>query len=203
MRNSVFCKSVLAASLFCISSLASAGAPLKDIPLQWLPGFQFNSLGPVELDVNMRSAPIHIEALTDRRTKSASLIGENQENPAKPLPVTTTADVPAFVTAHLVETLRGAGFNIVDTGGDYVFSGELRDFFTAEGEVYRANVVVYGHLKSSKGKEVWHGIVHGRADNFGRSYKVENYYTAYSNAVLDAAYNLTINTCFLSALQKP
>jgi len=42
----------------------------------------------------------------------------------------------------------------------------------------------------------------GGAENFGRSYKADNYYETLSNMVLRATYNLLANPGFHQAMQK-
>jgi len=184
-----------------VSGAAFAGPDLANIPLNWTPTSTFASMGTIDLSGNIVSTSIHFDPLVDAR-QNPTLIAENREKANKFRQVTTTADVAAFVTNHVKESLHGAGLNIVDGAADVTISGELRQFFVTETSTYKGEISMVIRLKNSAGKEVWTGVVGGDAERFGRSYKADNYYETMSDMVLRASYNLVGNQGFREALQK-
>jgi hypothetical protein len=199
MRHPMLAITCLATVL--VSGAAFAGADLANIPLNWTPTSTFASMGTIDLSGNIVSTSIHFDPLVDARQNPA-LIAENREKANKFRQVTTTADVAAFVTNHVKESLHGAGLNIVDGAADVTISGELRQFFVTETSTYKGEISMVIHVKNSAGKEVWTGVVGGDAERFGRSYKADNYYETMSDMVLRASYNLVGNQGFREALQK-
>jgi len=199
MRHPPLAITCLAAVL--VSGAAFAGAALANIPLNWTPTSTFASMGTIDLSGNIVSTSIHFDPLVDAR-QNPTLIAENREKANKFRQVTTTADVAAFVTNHVKESLHGAGLNIVDGAADVTISGELRQFFVTETSTYKGEISIVIHAKNSAGKEVWTGVVGGDAERFGRSYKADNYYETMSDMVLRASYNLVGNQGFREALQK-
>jgi hypothetical protein len=195
---------ILASAFFaCLLAGGAAYAGpklLENIPLQWTPTDSLASLGPLDLSGPLLSSKIHVDLLVDTR-ENPSAVAENREKPDKVLPVTTSGNVAQFVTDHLKDTLRGAGLSIVDGPGDVNLSGEIRQFFVAETSMYHGDMSVLVHMKNAQGKEVWSGVILGSAERFGRSYKAENYYEAFSDMVLRAAYNLLSNPGFREALK--
>jgi hypothetical protein len=143
---------------------------------------------------------VHFETFVDARSNPES-IAENREKAAA-RPVTTKDNVADFVTLHLKESVHGAGVTTVDAAGDVSISGEIRQFFVTETNLYHGDLSLLVHVKNSKGKEIWSGIIPGGAEHFGRSYKADNYYETLSDMVMRAAYNLLTNADFRAALQK-
>jgi hypothetical protein len=188
----------MAGVLVCAAALA-APKLLENIPLKWSPTQGFAELGPVDLSGALLTTKIRFEPFTDSR-QNPTLIAENREK-AEPRPVTTTDDVAGFVTQHLKETVHGAGVNLVEEGGDVSVGAEISEFFVAETNQYHGNLSMRVHVKV-KGKEVWSGVVTGAAENFGRSYKADNYYETMSNMVLAAAHNLLASSAFHEAVAK-
>src|ERR1700734_2049669 len=190
--------SILCTTLLLVGSGLAATKLLEDIPLVWKPTDPLGSLGPLNLGGPVISTPLHVDTLVDTRN-NPSMIAENQEKPDKPLPVTTSGDVAAFVTDHMKDTLHVAGLNVVDGPGDMTLSGEIRQFFVTETSTNHSELSLVMHLKDAHGKEVWSGAVAGGAERFGRSYKAENYYETLSDAVLRATQNLLSNPAFTDA----
>ena len=190
-------------AILCTTLLLAAGATaaaklLENIPLVWKPTDSLGTLGPLNLSGPVISTALHVDLLVDTRN-NPSMIAENQEKPDKPLPVTTSGDVAAFVTDHMKDTLHVAGLNVVDGPGDMTLSGEIRQFFVTETSTYHSELSLVMHLKDAHGKEVWSGAVAGGTERFGRSYKAENYYETLSDAVLRATQNLLSNPAFTDA----
>ena len=174
---------------------------LDNIPLKWTPTSSLTEMGPLNLSASDLAARIHVDTLVDAR-QNPTLIGQNTEKADKPLSVSTSSDVPAFVTEHLKDTLRAGGLTVVDDGGDLILSGEIRQYYVTEVNMYRGEVSLVLHLKNSAGKELWSGAITGDAERFGRSYKAENYFEVLSDTLLKAGYNLMINPGFQNGLEK-
>jgi hypothetical protein len=190
--------SILCTTLLLVGSGFAATKLLENIPLVWKPTDTLGSLGPLNLGGSVISTALHVDTLVDTRN-NPSMIAENQEKPDKPLPVTTSGDVAAFVTDHMKDTLHVAGLNVVDGPGALTLSGEIRQFFVTETSTYHSELSLVLHLKDANGKEVWSGAAAGGTERFGRSYKADNYYETLSDAVLRATQNLLSNPAFADA----
>jgi hypothetical protein len=193
--------SAFLACLIVSGAAAARPAVLENIPLKWSPTSTLAEMGPIDLTAPNLAVKIHVDALVDTR-QNPTLIAENTEKPDKPRQVTTSSDVGAFVTEHFKDTLRSAGLNTVDAAGDVTLSGEIRQFFVNEVNVYRGEASLVLHLKNSAGKEIWTGVIGGDAERFGRSYRADNYYEVLSDTLLRAAHNLLANQGFHEALEK-
>ena len=192
------------AFLACLIASGAAAARetvLENIPLKWSPTSSLAEMGAVDLSPADLTVKIHVEALVDTR-QNPTLIAQNSEKPDKPRPVTTSSDVGGFVTEHLKDTLRAGGLNTVDDAGDVTLSGEIRQFFVNEVNVYRGEASLVLRLKDASGKELWTGVIVGDAERFGRSYRADNYYEVLSDTLLRAAHNLLANSTFHEALEK-
>jgi hypothetical protein len=190
--------------LACVFISGAAGARvtvLENIPLKWSPTSTLAGMGPADLTASDLAVKIHIGPFVDTR-QNPTLIAQNTEKPEKPLSVTTSSDVAAFITEHFRDTLRSGGLNAVDDAGDLTLSGEIRQYFVTEVNVYRGETSLVLHLKNSTGKEIWSGVITGDAERFGRSYRADNYYEVLSDTLLRAAHNLLANPGFHEALDK-
>jgi hypothetical protein len=186
-------------ALLAASGSAMASKDLSNIPLVWSPTQSFAEFGAVDLN-GISNVKVQINGFTDVR-KNPALIAENHEkNPVRQ--VTTKDNVAAFLTDHVKDTFTKAGLNVVDSGGDVVVSGEIRDFFVNENDQYVGNVTVYVTVTNTAGKVLWQGVAGGGSTNFGRSYKADNYYETLSNSVLKLSNGLLSSQGFHSALQS-
>ena len=193
-------KRIVFAALLVASGSAMASKDLSNIPLVWSPTQSFAEFGAVDLN-GIGNVKVQFNGFTDVR-KNPPLIAENHEKePARQ--VTTKDNVAAFVTDHVKDTFSKAGINVVDSGGDVIVSGEIRDFFVNETEQYVGNVTVYVTMTNQSGKVLWQGVAGGGANNFGRSYKADNYYETLSNAVLKLSNSMLNSQGFRSAMQAP
>jgi hypothetical protein len=174
---------------------------LQNLPLKWTPTQTLAEMGPIDVSGPLLTIKVHIDAFADTR-QDLSTIAENRENAGKILPVTTSSDVGAFITEHLKEVLRGAAINVVDGSGDVTLSGEVRQFFVTETNLYHGDLSLLVRLKNAQGKEIWSGVIVGGSERFGRSYKAENYYETISDMVINAAHNLLTNSAFHEALKS-
>jgi hypothetical protein len=175
-----------------LGSLALA-APLLNVPLAWKPTSDLR-LGATE----MTAATVQFEPFTDARANPQQ-VGENREDD-KPKPVTTQDDVGAFVSKHMRELFTHAGINTVDTGGDVIVKGEVRQFFVRETHTYKAEVAVHLTVVGKDGATLWSGVASGDASRFGRSYLLENYYEVLSDAVVNATSSTLQSAEFQKAL---
>jgi len=199
MKHRILALVSFACCLLCGTALA-APKLLRDIPLKWTPTQGFSELGPLDVSGSLLTTKVHFETFVDARSNPES-IAENREK-ADARPVTTKDNVAEFVTLHLRESVHGAGVTTVDDAGDVSISGEIRQFFVTETNLYHGDLSLLVHVKNSQGKEIWSGIIPGGAEHFGRSYKADNYYETMSDMVMRAAYNLLANADFRAALQK-
>jgi hypothetical protein len=174
---------------------------LQNVPLKWTPTQSLAEMGPIDVSGPLLTIKVHIDAFVDTR-EDPSKVAENRENAGKFLPVTTSSDVAAFVTEHLREIMHGAAINVVDGSGDVTLSGEVRQFFVTETNLYHGDLSLLVRLKNAQGKEIWSGVIFGGAEHFGRSYKADNYYETMSDMVLNAAHNLLTNSAFNEALKS-
>jgi hypothetical protein len=191
------------AVLAVVASVAfAASKPLENIPLKWSPTQTLGDMGPVDLSGPVLTTRIHIDTFTDKR-QNTTVVAENREKPAKIRTVTTSTNIPEFVTQHMKDIMHGAGVQTVDgSDAEVTISGEVREFFVTETDQYRGTLGLFVTARNSQSKEIWSGIILGGAENFGRSYKADNYYETMSNMVLRATYNLLANPGFHQALQK-
>jgi hypothetical protein len=188
-------------STWATSTALARQTVLENIPLKWSPTSTLAEMGPVDLSAPDLAVKIRVDPLVDTRQNPA-LVGENTEKPDKPLPVSTSTDVPAFVTEHLKDTLRAAGLSVVDGSGDLTLSGEIRQYFVSETNTYHGELSLILHLKNNAGKEIWSGAITGDAERFGRSYKADNYFEVLADTLLKAAHNLLANPGFHDGLEK-
>jgi hypothetical protein len=143
-------------------------------------------------------AATKIETFQDVR-HNREAIGENLEDD-KPKPVTTSDDVGTFVTSHVRELLEHAGVKTVDSDAAVTIKVEVRQFFVKETRNYNSQVIVYLTIMDRKGNKLWSGVASGEATRFGHSYKLENYYEALSDAIINAVSSILHNTGFQKAL---
>ena len=185
-------------------STAAAAQPtkrdkLEGSPLVWKPTTNVSSIGSVDL-TSLSNAKLQVPKVADGRQNPA-LLGENKEK-GTPRIITTSDDVPAFVTDHMKQLISGAGINVVDSGATHVLKAELKQFYVEEIDTYKGDVRMLVTLTNASGKAVWTGTTGGNATRFGRSYKAENYYETLSDALIEATYNLIRNPSFHDALSK-
>jgi hypothetical protein len=170
-------------------------APLVNVPLEWKPTSDLK-LGATQ----MTAAAVQFEPFKDVR-QMPEQIGENREDDT-PKPVTTQDDVGAFVSKHMRELFNKAGIRTVDTNGDVVVKGEIRQFFVRETHTYKAEVAVHLTVVGKDGATLWSGVAPGEASRFGRSYLLENYYEVLSDALVNATSSTLQSAEFQKALSQ-
>jgi hypothetical protein len=166
---------------------------LQNEPLEWRPTSDLK-LAAMEMPLTA----IQFEPFQDARSNKQA-IGENREK-SEPRPVTTNADVGAFVSSHMRELFDSAGLKTVDSDGAVVINGEVTRFFARETSTYQSEVTVHLNVIDSSGKTLWSGIASGNARRFGRSYKLENYYEVLSDAIVNTVSSMLQSEQFQKAL---
>lgn len=180
-------------ALFLTMSCSTNKVLLNDVALQWRPKKKLNELARFSVD-KIAMHKIKLVDLKDNRKGPLNHIGENAED-ATILPVNTSTNVAVFVSENLRDVLRKMGLEIVETGEEYTLSGSLNDFNIHETNDYIGQLLL--KLQLQKGdKQLWSGVINGSSSIFGRSYKMENYNEAASDAIIDAAQNLLRNDDF-------
>jgi len=171
---------------------------LDNIPLMWKPTSDMN-LPPGSLN-GVLETKVQFGAFKDVR-EHPELIAENREE-AVPKPVTTRDNVGEFVSAHLHSAFDRAGLTTVDSGGDVVITGEVRQFFVEETTTYKGHVLLRINVRGRGGKTLWSGAATGEATRFGHSYSAENYYEVLSDSIINAASYLLQDADFRAALTR-
>ncbi|SRR5579872_3731674 len=166
---------------------------LEHVKLQWKPTSDLR-LGTMQ----MSGTPIQFETFQDGRANREA-IGENREDP-QAKPVTTSDDVGAYVSTHMRELFDQAGLHTVDSNGEVLIRGEVKRFFVRETSTYKAEVAVHLTVLDGSGKTLWSGVATGDATRFGRSYKLENYFEALSDALVNTVSSMLQSAEFQKAL---
>ncbi len=196
MKCSVRIATTLAAALAAAALGACAShPPLRDVSLEWRPSTAFD--GGV---AQASSRKVSFESFKDERQRP-ELIGQNDEN-TTPRTVTTRDDVGAFIATHMRPMFDRAGVTTVDSGGDVVLSGEVRQFFVEETGTYNASVSLHLTARDRSGTILWEGQVSGSASTFGRSYSMENYDQVLSDSIIEVTSALLKDPRFRDALAR-
>jgi hypothetical protein len=179
--------------------LLAADGPTIDTPLVWRPTSKLlEATGTLNL-TPFAGKKIVFLPITDTR-KDKTVIGENREKSYTRY-VSTTEDVPAYLTKQLIEQMKDLGLPVVDkpAGAGPVVSCELVRFSVIETGTYQGELRLIIQVRSGD-KIVWRGVVAGKATRFGRSYKLENYHEVLSDTVMDVLTRLLSDEVFMSVL---
>lgn len=193
-----FFRPALIAGLACVSAMAGS-KDMKDVPLAWTPTSTLaESMGPLNL-LPLAKAKIWVKPFTDTRPDKA-VVGENQEKSVA-LTIRTKDDAAAFLHDHLVALYKEAGLPMAATPEEAtaVVSAEVLRYKVTEKDTYKGELSLLIQVDAG-GKPVWRGTVMGEATRWGRSYKLENYYEALSDSLLDAVGKSLKSDPFLKAL---
>lgn len=170
-----------------------------NVPLEWKPTSTLaESMGAVT-QLPSGSTRIWVAPFTDTRSDKA-LIAENREK-AEPRPITTKDDVAAFLGAHAKDLYREVGLPLAASEQDaaVVVKVEVLRCMVVEQDTYKGQISLLIQVESD-GKTLWRGTVMGEATRWGRSYKLENYYEAISDSLVDAIGKSLKSESFLAAL---
>src|SRR6266850_3610450 len=176
---------------------ADAADKLEGVPLTWKPTAPMSERTPVDLK-GLEGIKLQIDPFTDKREDPA-FIGRNVVT--VPLrKVTTNEDVARFVTYQVKLLLSGLGLKVVESGGDVILKGEIRNFFAEEASRYNAEVELQATFTDANGKILWAVAATGTSSRFGLAYKADNYYEVLSDALIGATHELVRNPGFRKAL---
>jgi hypothetical protein len=184
--------------VLCLGEAHAARKLLLGVWLQWRPTDN-KPIASVDR-TGLAEASIAFGPYTDNRQKP-DLIGESreEEDEGKVLPVTTASEVPEFCRVHMQDMFKQAGAHVPPSGAVFVLKGQVEDFFVTERDRYVGSVRIKLDLAKG-GKSVWSGYAVGASKRWGRSYKVDNYYQASSDALMDATAKLLNEPSFRDAL---
>ena len=185
---------LLAAQAF-VFGCASQREEHRDVPLVWMSDQE----SPVTSASNFASYRFKVLPFIDQRADK-SVIGVNLQDPSHPLTVTTRDDVDAWSLDRFSYVLRRQGLDIVESGETHTLQGELLKLLVTEEGLFNGDVEFSVSVRNAAGQAVWRGAVAGRSKRMGRTYKLENYYEAITNAFEQAAEQLAANPSFLASL---
>ena len=191
---------ILATLLLGAPAAAHAKKPLTAMALQWSPTSELSEFGEVDL-TGIGALELQLGSFDDERDVR-DRVGENREDDARVMMVSTPDDVAAFVRQGLQATIGRVGLRTVETDGDVVLSGAVRRFFVTERQTYVGEVAIWLVARSRAGEVLWEGLANGSATRFGRSYKAENYNEVFSDSVMGAAMALLQNKSFAAVLRE-
>ena len=195
-----FLRPALIAGLTASCAFATAGnKDMKGVPLEWTPTSSLaESMGPLNL-LPLAKAKVWVKPFTDARADKA-VVGENQEKSVA-LTISTKDDVAAFLHDHLVALYKEAGIPMAATPGEAtaVVSVEVLRCKVTEKDTYKGELSLLIQVEAG-GKPLWRGTVMGEATRWGRSYKLENYYEAISDSLMDAVGKSLKSDPYLKAL---
>ena len=181
-----------------LSACITAPRRLDNISLMWKPTSEIK-LPPRTLGT-LLDTKVQFEVFKDVR-EHPELVAENRED-ATPKPVTTRDNVGEFVSAHFRWGFDRAGLTTVESNGDVVVAGEVRQFFVDETTTYKGHVLLRISVRNRTGKTLWTGAATGTAARFGHSYSAENYYEVFSDSILYAVSSLLQDADFRTALAR-
>jgi hypothetical protein len=188
---------LIAAFIFSGLACSTVRPTTLAVPLIWKP--KGSQSGAVSSTNQMK---ICVLPVTDKRA-NADAIGENHEKAGMPVPILASGQSPAeFVHQGMMDELRRAGFNVVDTPdtADRLVAINLNTFWAMEDQTYNAQVSIGVGVRDKTGKVLWSGNTTGEADNWGKSLNPENYQESFSDAVAKAATDLMAVPGFQQAL---
>jgi len=175
---------------------------LQDIPLRWKPTEVLSTYEAVDSTI-YNKVQFEVRLFTDIRPRPSE-IGENIEK--KPsgegLLVTTRDNVAEWLTETFAKVLSGFNVNVVKSNPTFLLEADIIKFFVTEQSVYHGEVALKIRLKAPNGDNLWEGLISGKASNFGKSYKAENYYEVLSNALINNVYSLLKNETFVKAVER-
>jgi hypothetical protein len=201
----------------CCSLLLAAGAPvasaqylsgednwsdinksrdLTNIPLQWSPS---ETITPLDfVDAMVFKKRLKIAAFRDLRENKQEIGRNVEKNPARL--VTTRDDVAAWLSSGFSSVVSELLMSPPQENGDIVLNADVLNFYVVESNKYRADITLKVTLRSAAtGASLWEGTVTGKADNWGKSYKADNYMESLSNACISAVRGLLASDSFRKA----
>jgi hypothetical protein len=139
---------------------------------------------------------IYILPVDDERKGDKTKIGENLEDPAKPVPVSSGLPAPTdWLHDTLGDILRNNGLNIVTNAddADLMMNVTLTVLWVNESDDYNGQITMIIKIQDKNGKVVFTATTSGQYELSGKSLSTANYNQVLSNA-LYAAVNRLLNT---------
>jgi hypothetical protein len=172
--------SIVAAVLVIVAcSTPSSVAPLT-IPLQYK-----TMASPAEFPTLPACAALSKTEVKDARDEKAlgKRFVEGKNAPAAT--VSTTSDVPAWVTAAVESAVKRTG--IATKAGAPILAITVEQITTSENVLHRAgyeaHVSVGAELRSAGGASCWKGHAEGMSENYGYAGSTENYQETLNHAL--------------------
>ena len=175
-----------------------AADKLEGIPLAWKPTSPISARQPPVDLKGLEGIKLQIDPFTDK-CEDPALIGRNTTK-APIRKVTTNQDVARFMTYQVKSLMSGLGLKVVESGGDIILKGEVRQFFVEDASRYNAEVGLQAALTDANGKILWVVATSGSSSRYGISYKADNYYEVLSDALIGAVHELVQNPGFRKTL---
>lgn len=183
-----------------LAACRAALEPHRDVPLVWKVDREPSAPGGKVDLTHLLSQKFRVLPLEDKRTEPKQQIGVNVQRADRPLPVTTRDDVAAWATDRLKHVLARQGLKVVEEGQTVTLRGEILRLGVTEAGLFNGEAEI-AMTAESKGKVVWRGVLSGKSRRMGKTYKLENYYEALSNALQQAAGELVESAPFVAALK--
>lgn len=143
----------------------------------------------------VRAVKMTVTPLKDTRSQPLAI---GRYDNAKGAIVYTPDNVANFYGKVLTDTLKQQGARI-DPAGPFSLASEIVDLIVVENDTFKA-VARLRFTVSKDGKEVWSGVVEGKAERSGKDHSSEQLNEALSNAFAEAERSLLGNKDFAKAL---
>ena len=177
----------------------AADKGMNGVALVWKPTSTLaESMGALNL-LPLSGAKVWIAPFADTREDKARFAVNEEKD--EPRPITTKDDVAAFLGAHAKDLYREAGLSLAATEAEatVIVKVEVLRCLVTEKDTYKGELNLVIQVEAH-GKPLWRGTVLGEATRWGRSYKLENYYEAISDSLMDAVGKSLKSDSFLAAL---
>jgi hypothetical protein len=188
------------ASFVVLLVLTNSFALKKVIPLNWKPSDDITSLGTITLG-KLSSLKVMVKNIVDERSIKTE-IGKNIEEEGIEKYYVTNDNVSTWATDKLTSLLKQIGIAIVKENPDIIIEAKLIRFYVTESSTYKGEVSFNFTVSTKDGQNIWNGIISGKSNRWGRSFKAENYQECISNAFVQAVFNLFKEESFISAINK-
>ena len=188
--------SIVAAVIAIVAcSTPSSVAPLT-IPLQYK-----TMASPAEFPSLPACAALSKTNVRDAR-EDKTLGKRFVEGKSASAPVTTSADVPAWITAGLDSAIKRAA--IATKAGAPVLNISVDQITTSENVLHRsgyeAHITLDAELRSASGASCWKGHAEGAGETYGYAGSTENYQETLNHALDRAIIRILGNSEFKKAI---
>jgi len=189
-------------TVFCFSDEfaiqnGNAFSALEGVDLDWRPTEGYSMGNSLTAWQNVVFA---MGTFTDER-KDTALIGMNKEY-SRSRSVTTVESVSQWCCQNLIKVLKNHNISIDSLHYDVMLSGAVQEFLVTETSTYNAVINIKFKALSKSGDLLCEQQVIGKASNWGKSFKLDNYCECLSNTYVETIRNLISNDYFQNALKK-